>query len=93
MAKRLSPNTQAVYTFIEAHIHKHGFAPTYRQIGKTCGITSVSVVREHVLKLVAAGKLCKTPFAARGLALPRARAKVDIWQKRGTEYVRVGTIE
>lgn len=93
MAKRLSPRTKAVYAYIEAHIQKHGFAPTYRQISKACDISSTSVVRDHVLTLVAAGKLCKTPFAARGLALPRARAKVDIWTKRGTEYVRVGTIE
>lgn len=41
-----------VYEIINAFIEAHGYAPSYEEIGRACGITARSGVKFHIDKLV-----------------------------------------
>lgn len=44
----LSERQERVLSFIKAYTRKHGWPPTFREIGNGCDISSTSVVDHHL---------------------------------------------
>ncbi len=53
--------------FIAEFIQANGYGPSYREIMRGCGYTSVATVAEHVNNLIARGHLSKKDRSARSL--------------------------
>lgn len=53
--------------FIDDFTSAHNFSPSYREIMRAMGLSSVSAVAEHIENCVVAGFLKKTPGAPRSL--------------------------
>ncbi len=56
MPKQLTEKQLQIYEFIVNYCKTHnGRPPTYREIGKGCGLKNVSCVYQHVQRIVAKG--------------------------------------
>ena len=67
MTKKLTKKQTLILDFISEFSKGNDFSPSYREIMKGVGLSSVSAVAEHIDNLVAKGVLKKTPGAARSL--------------------------
>lgn len=76
----LGTSTLAVWQAIADYHLRHGYAPTFRELMATCGLSSTSVAEYHVSRLEAAGVVRRTARVARGMVLLR--------YPRGQEVVR-----
>ena len=54
-----------VLEFIQSYTARHGYPPTYREIGAACGISSTSQVSSLLEKLEGEGRLDKKSRSAR----------------------------
>lgn len=54
---KLTDRDYEILRFIKTYIGKHGYAPTYDEIGEGVGLYSKSSVRNHMQKLLEAGKI------------------------------------
>lgn len=63
--------TERVYQFIKAFCALNGYAPTRREIGRECHL-STSVVSYHLALLQDAGRLTVARDVARGIVLVEA---------------------
>ena len=54
-------------SYVEKFVTEHGYGPSYREIMKGCGYSSVATVALHVNNLVARGHLQKNGRSARSL--------------------------
>lgn len=54
-------------TYVEKFVAEHGYGPSYREIMKGCGYTSVATVALHVNNLIKRGHLQKNGRSARSL--------------------------
>ncbi len=62
------------YLHIKGFIEEHGYAPSYREIGKMTGVSSTSTVCNRVRKLLRAGWLeTDHPESPRALRIKGAR--------------------
>lgn len=66
--------SDAVLDFCRHYVATHGYAPTRREIGRGCGITSTSVVSYHLAKLKEAGIIDFREGAARTIHFPHGAA-------------------
>jgi hypothetical protein len=64
----LGTRTENVYQFIKNYRNRHGYAPTRREIGRFCKL-STSVVNYHLCILQDAGRLTVARDVARGIVL------------------------
>lgn len=62
-----------IYKAIVDHIDDMGIAPTAREIQAVAGVSSTSVVAQHLKVLSDNGKIIWYPGMARGIALPKER--------------------
>ena len=69
MGIKLTKKQLAVLNFLEDFAEENGYSPSYREIQAGLGLSSVSVVAEHIDNLVAKGVLKKVPGAARSLEI------------------------
>jgi len=69
MAKELSKRQQKILAFIREYLNEHRFPPTIREIGKTVGISSTSVVKYNLDALERRGHIERDPEISRGLRL------------------------
>ncbi len=60
---------ECILNFIRAYTAARGIAPTFREIGAGCGITSNSVVGYWLDKLEADGHLMRYKNVSRGVVL------------------------
>jgi repressor LexA len=67
--KRLPPRRQGILDFIQEFIRENGIPPTVRDIQKSCGISSTSVVDYNLRLLDRDGYLNRRPDVARGIEL------------------------
>ena len=67
MAKKLTKKQTLILDFISEFTKGNDFSPSYREIMKGVGLSSVSAVAEHIDNLVEKGVVKKTPNAARSL--------------------------
>jgi SOS-response transcriptional repressor LexA len=70
-AQRKTPtkSEHIVLTFIAQFINQHGYGPSYREIMRGCGYSTLSVVSLHIDALVQIGYLEKKDRGARSLSL------------------------
>lgn len=66
---RLSQKQARLYRYIQDHVRREGYPPTYDEIRADLGYSSKSLVRYHLDALVAKGYLERKPGASRGLRL------------------------
>lgn len=57
----LSPQQEAVLTFIASYVGEYGYAPAYREIQVGMGWQSVSTAHQYVNDLVKLGRLKRGP--------------------------------
>lgn len=65
-----SDKQERIFRFIEQFITERGYNPTYRDIMHGCQLSSLSVARYNVQKLIMAGRLVADDNVARSLRLP-----------------------
>ncbi len=65
----LSQKQARLYSYIQDHVQRQGYPPTYDEIRADLGYSSKSLVRYHLDALVAKGYLERKPGASRGLRL------------------------
>jgi repressor LexA len=80
----LTNRQQATLDFIRDFVAKTGYAPTMREIGKSVGIASTSVVNYHLSVLEKEGYIARDRTISRGL-----RLVVDSQETPRTEIVRI----
>lgn len=54
---KLADRDYEILRFIREYSEKHGYAPTYDEIGEAVGLYSKSSVRNHIQKLLETGKI------------------------------------
>lgn len=64
----------AALTFINEFQASKGFAPSYREIAKGCGVSSLSGVHRLVHGLISRGALTMMPAGARSIAIAQHAA-------------------
>lgn len=69
--------------YIDQFIKEHGYSPSYREIMRGCGYSSVATVALHVSSLIARGHLRKRDRSARSIEV------VHSVQKEATPAVNV----
>jgi repressor LexA len=69
MAKELSKRQKKILEFIREYLDEHRFPPTIREIGRTVGISSTSVVKYNLDALERRGFIERDPEISRGLRL------------------------
>lgn len=67
--KRLTRRQAEVLSFIHAHLLRHGYPPTQRQIAAGVGLSAVSSVQYQLGRLDAGGALHRRERSVRGLRL------------------------
>lgn len=64
---KLPPGQQRVLDFVLAHLRRHGFPPTCREIGDALGFASPNAAAKHLRALAAQGLLELPAHTARGI--------------------------
>lgn len=67
MPNKLTKKQKQIVEFITDFLKQNNYSPTYREIMSALGLSSVSVVAEHIDNLIAKGVLRKTPGSARSI--------------------------
>jgi repressor LexA len=58
-----------IYEFIFDFIIERGYAPTFRQIGQACGVSSTSLISLYLGQLERAGVITREPGISRSILL------------------------
>lgn len=72
---RPTKKQRELLTFIENFINEHGYSPSYREIMKGLGYSSVATVALHVNSLLSRGHLRKRDRSARSLEVTDSSSK------------------
>jgi repressor LexA len=72
----LTDRSRQVYSFLQAYVARHGYAPKLREIAAHLGITSRGVVHRHLRALEQEGLIRIEPDRARGVRLRSARGRL-----------------
>lgn len=67
IAKRLTTRQQQIFDFILSEIHKKGYPPSVREIGKALDLSSSSTVHSHLSALEQKGLIRRDPGKPRAL--------------------------
>jgi repressor LexA len=65
----LTARQQQILEVVDAHLVRHGYPPTVREIGEAVGLTSSSTVHAHLANLERLGHLRRDPTKPRALGL------------------------
>lgn len=68
----LSSRQSAILACVREFTAQHGYAPSIREIGRLCGISSTSVATKNLDKLQRAGLLKRDELVARSIRLVAA---------------------
>lgn len=84
MKVKLTKKQLALLNFIEDFTSENGVSPTYREIMSGLGLSTVSVVAEHINNLIEKGVIKKAPGEARSLEILdfRHQETVDLINSR-----------
>lgn len=70
----MTPKQSKVLEFVASYCEKHGYSPSYQEIGEAVGIASKSGVKRLVDALVERGRLNILPRKARSLIVVESAA-------------------
>jgi repressor LexA len=65
----LTARQQQILEVVDAHLVRHGYPPTVREIGEAVGLTSSSTVHAHLANLERLGHLRRDPTKPRALGV------------------------
>jgi repressor LexA len=65
----LTARQQQILEVVDAHLVRHGYPPTVREIGEAVGLTSSSTVHAHLANLERLGHLRRDPTKPRALGI------------------------
>jgi repressor LexA len=65
----LTARQQQILEVVDAHLLRHGYPPTVREIGEAVGLTSSSTVHAHLANLERLGHLKRDPTKPRALGV------------------------
>ena len=65
----LTARQQQILEVVDAHLARHGYPPTVREIGEAVGLTSSSTVHAHLANLERLGHLRRDPTKPRALGV------------------------
>ena len=65
----LTARQQQILEVVDAHLVRHGYPPTVREIGEAVGLTSSSTVHAHLANLERLGHLRRDPAKPRALGI------------------------
>jgi repressor LexA len=68
-AVQLTGRQQQIADVVNAHVERHGYPPTVREIGQAVGLTSSSTVHAHLANLERLGVIRRDPTKPRALAV------------------------
>jgi repressor LexA len=95
----LTERQREILEFVNAHVDRHGYPPTVREIGQAVGLTSPSTVHAHLAKLEAAGEIRRDATKPRALEVieggkgrGRAAAPAPTRDERSTMLPLVGEV-
>lgn len=74
----LTERQQQVLDFIRAHIARHGYPPTLREIGKHMAIRSTNGVNDHLRALDRKGCIHRRDMLSRGIRVVDADSPVQL---------------
>ncbi len=74
---RPTKKQQELLLFIEQFIAEHGYGPSYREIMRGVGYSSVATVAVHINNLIARGHITKRDKSARSLEVVKATEEVS----------------
>ena len=63
----LTDRQRQILEFVNAHVERHGYPPTVREIGQAVGLTSPSTVHAHLAKLESSGLIRRDATKPRAL--------------------------
>lgn len=69
MATNGLDRTERVEKFVRDFLAERGYAPSYLEIGRACGISTTSVVAYHLGKLERKGIIKRSPGVARSIVV------------------------
>jgi repressor LexA len=72
MAQSLTPKQKEVLDYIERYIDRHDYAPSYREIAQSFGLSSVATIAGYIEALKEKGYLTNTENLARSIQLTPA---------------------
>jgi repressor LexA len=72
----LTARQQQILEVVDAHLARHGYPPTVREIGEAVGLTSSSTVHAHLANLERLGLLRRDPTKPRALGVIGREAPV-----------------
>ncbi len=75
----LTDRQRQILEFVNAHVERHGYPPTVREIGQAVGLTSPSTVHAHLAKLESSGLI------RRDATKPRALEVIDGGRSRSRQ--------
>lgn len=82
MAKRPTKKQTELLEYLKGFITTNGYGPSYREIQKALGYSSVSTVAVHIDGLVVAGKLVKKDRSARSLEIAHNTKSLTLEQQK-----------
>ena len=64
-----------VYEFLQRFIEKHGYSPSYQEIGEGLGLSSPATVHKHITNLVQKGMLRRDYNRSRSIDVLKMRGR------------------
>lgn len=87
----LYPRERQILEYCAQFIHRHGYAPTLREIGNAVGLSSVATVHEHIAKLERKGFVKKLLGSKRGIEIVKEATRFEMGDQ-GLELPVLGFI-
>jgi len=87
----LTDRQRQILEFVNAHVERHGYPPTVREIGQAVGLTSPSTVHAHLAKLESAGLIRRDHSKSRTVQLVQDES-VDKQRRNAVSVPIVGNV-
>lgn len=72
----LTKRQKEIFDFIDTHIKKNGYSPTFDEIGNKFNLKSSSTIHQHVQALIDKGFISKKNYGARSIEINNPDSKV-----------------
>ncbi|MBU1075166.1 transcriptional repressor LexA [Patescibacteria group bacterium] len=73
----LTKRQKEIYDYIKYYIEKHGYSPTFEEIGNNFKLSASSTVHQHIKALIDKGIITKENYGARSIELTSDESKND----------------
>ncbi len=90
----LTKRQRELYDWISEFVHKHGYSPSFEEIGEGLGLSSLATVHKHISNLEKKGLLKRDYNRSRSIDLlpPRGKMKLAMAAAQSSELPLLGRI-